>query len=139
MGRRLLRRRARNRPGLAVISLSAGNPMRVVLQTVLIFEMIVFGLAIPVMILISGVSGAAAAGFGSAAALLALLAAALLRSRVGYILGWLAQLAGLALGFLTTTMFIVGALFGAVWVMSFLMGKRLDSRMEASPEGGDIA
>lgn len=122
-----------------MISLSAGNPMRVVLQTVLIFEMIVFGLAIPVMILISGVSGAAAAGFGSAAALLALLAAALLRSRVGYILGWLAQLAGLALGFLTTTMFIVGALFGAVWVMSFLMGKRLDSRMEASPEGGDIA
>jgi Protein of unknown function (DUF4233) len=138
MGRRLFRRRARNRPGLAVISLSAGNPMRVVLQTVLIFEVIVFGLAIPVMILISGVSAAAAAGFGAAASLLALLAAALLRSRVGYILAWLAQLAGLALGFLTTTMFIVGALFAAVWVMSFLMGKRLDSRMEASPEGGDI-
>jgi hypothetical protein len=123
---------------LAVISLSTGNPMRVVLQTVLIFEVIVFGLAIPVMILISGVSAAAAAGFGCGAALLAVLAAALLHSRVGYILGWLAQLAGLALGFLTATMFIVGAVFAAVWVMSFLMGKRLDSRMEASPEGGDI-
>ena len=36
-----------------MISLSTGNPMRVVLQTVLIFEVIVFGLAIPVMILIS--------------------------------------------------------------------------------------
>jgi Protein of unknown function (DUF4233) len=123
---------------LAVISLSTGNPMRVVLQTVLIFEVIVFGLAIPVMILISGVPAAAAAGFGSGAALLALLAAGLLRSRVGYMLGWLAQLAGLALGFLTTTMFVVGALFTAVWVMSFLMGKRLDSQMEASPEGGDL-
>jgi Protein of unknown function (DUF4233) len=123
---------------LAVITLSTGNPMRVVLQTVLIFEVIVFGLAIPVMILISGVPAAAATGFASGAALLALLAAGLLRSRVGYVLGWLAQLAGLALGFLTATMFVVGAVFTAVWVMSFLMGKRLDSRMEASPEGGDI-
>ncbi len=121
-----------------MISLSSGNPMRVVLMAVLIFEVIVFGLAIPVMILVSGVSAVAAAGFGGGAALLALLAAGLLRSRVGYILGWVAQLAGLALGFLTTTMFIVGALFAAVWVMSFLMGKRLDSRMEASPEGGDL-
>jgi hypothetical protein len=138
MGRRLLRRRSRDRPGLAVISLSTGNPMRVVLQTVLIFEVIVFGLAIPVMILISDVPAAAAAGFGSGAALLALLAAGLLRSRVGYMLGWLAQFAGLALGFLTATMFVVGALFTAVWVMSFLMGKRLDSRMEASPEGGEL-
>ena len=60
------------------------------------------------------------------------------RSRVGYILGWLVQCAGLALGFLNTTMFFVGALFAAVWVMSFVMGKRLDSGMEASPEGGDI-
>ena len=122
-----------------MISLSTGNPMRVVLQTVLIFEVIVFGLAIPVMILISGVPAAVAAGFGSGAALLALLSAGLLRSRVGYLLGWFAQLAGLALGFLTAAMFIVGALFTAVWVMSFLMGKRLDSRVEPSPEGGDIA
>ena len=121
-----------------MISLTGGNPMRVVLMTVLIFEVIVFGLDIPVMILISGVSPAAAAAFGGGAALLALLAAGLLRSRVGYILGWAAQLAGLALGFLTSTMFIVGAIFAAVWVMSFVMGKRLDSRMETSPEGGDL-
>ena len=112
--------------------------MRVVLMTVLIFEVIVFGLAIPGMIVVSGVPAAAAAGFAGGAALLALLAAGFLRSRVGYILGWVAQLAGLALGFLTTTMFVVGALFAAVWVMSFVMGKRLDSRMETSPEGGDI-
>jgi hypothetical protein len=121
-----------------MISLSTGNPMRVVLQTVLIFEVIVFGLAIPGMILVSEVPPATAAGFAGGAALLALAATALLRSRVGYVLGWVVQCAGLALGFLTTTMFIVGAVFAAVWVMSFVMGKRLDSRMEASPEGGDI-
>ena len=121
-----------------MITLSPGNPMRVVLMTLLIFEVVVFGLAIPGMILVSEVSAAAAAGFAGCAALLALVAAGLLRSRVGYVLGWVVQGAGLALGFLTTTMFVVGALFAAVWVMSFVMGKRLDSRMEASPEGGDI-
>lgn len=123
---------------MAVIILSAGNPMRVVLMTVLIFEMIVFGLAIPVMIFISNVPAAAAAGFGGGAAVLALVAAGLLRSGVGYVLGWLTQLAGLALGFLTTLMFIVGMLLAAVWVLAFVLGKRLDSRTETSPEDSDI-
>jgi hypothetical protein len=118
--------------------LRSGNPMRVVLMTVLIFEMVVFGLAIPVMIFVSNASAAAAAGFGGGAAVLALVAAGLLRSSLGYVLGWLTQLAGLALGLLTTSMFLVGALLAAVWVLAFVLGKRLDSRMETSPEGGDI-
>jgi hypothetical protein len=121
-----------------VITLSAGNPMRVVLMTVLIFEVVAFGLAIPVMIFISDVPAAAAAGFGGGTALLAVVAAGLLRNRVGYVLGWLTQFAGLALGLLTPTMFIVGTLFAAVWALAFGLGKRLDSRMETSPEGGDI-
>jgi Protein of unknown function (DUF4233) len=121
-----------------VITLSAGNPMRVVLMTVLIFEVVAFGLAIPVMIFISDVPAAAAAGFGGGTALLAVVAAGLLRNRVGYVLGWLTQFAGLALGLLTPMMFIVGTLFAAVWVLAFALGKRLDSRMETSPEGGDI-
>jgi hypothetical protein len=123
---------------LAVISLSPGNPMRVVLMTVLIFEVVVFGLAIPVMILISNVPAAAATALGAGAALLAILAAGLLRSRAGYILGWAAQFVGIALGFVTPMMFVVGALLVAVWVLSFGLGKRLDSRMETSPEGGDL-
>jgi len=121
-----------------VITLSAGNPMRVVLMTVLIFEVVAFGLAIPVMIFISDVPAAAAAGFGGGTALLAVVAAGLLRNRVGYVLGWLTQFAGLAMGLLTPMMFIVGTLFAAVWVLAFALGKRLDSRMEASPESGDI-
>jgi Protein of unknown function (DUF4233) len=118
--------------------LSAGNPMRVVLMIVLIFEVIVFGLAIPVMILVSDTSAAAAAGFGGGAAVLALVAAGLLRSRLGYVLGWLAQLSGIALGLLTSSMFVVGAILAAVWVLAFLLGKRLDSPIRTSPEGGDI-
>jgi hypothetical protein len=121
-----------------VIMLNAGNPMRVVLMTVLIFEVIVFGLAIPVMILVSDTSAAAAAGFGGGAAVLALVAAGLLRSRTGYVLGWLAQLSGIALGLLTSSMFVVGAILAAVWVLAFLLGKRLDSPIQTSPESGDI-
>lgn len=121
-----------------IIILKTGNPMRVVLMTVLIFETIVFGLSAPVMILVSNVSAGAAAGFAGGAALLALVAAALLRSPVGYALGWLTQLAGVTLGLLTTSMFLVGTLLAAVWLLAFVLGKRLDSRMETSPESGDI-
>jgi hypothetical protein len=123
---------------LAVISLTPGNPMRVVLMIVLIFEVVVFGLAVPVMISVSGVSTAAAAALAGGAALLALVAAGLLRSRLGYILGWIVQLVGLTLGFLTPMMFAVGAILSGVWLLSFILGKRLDSRVEPSPESGDI-
>jgi hypothetical protein len=69
----------------------------------------------------------------------ALVAAALLRSRVGYVLGWIAQVAGLALGLLTPMMFIVGTLFAAVWcwhlcwVSGWIPGWRLRRRAAISP------
>jgi tetrahydromethanopterin S-methyltransferase subunit D len=100
--------------------------MRTVLLTLLLFEVVVFGLAIPVMIFLSDVSGATAGLLGGAAAVLALVAAGLLRKPVGYPLGWLTQLAGVALGFATTSMFAVGGLFLMLWVISFVLGKRLD-------------
>ena len=100
--------------------------MRVVLLAILIFEVVVFGLAIPVMILVSKVSGGLAGGLGGGAAVLALVAAALLRRPVGYLIGWLVQLLGVALGFLTAPMFFVGAMFLALWLITFVLGKRLD-------------
>ena len=70
------------------MTLSPGNPMRVVLLSILIFEVIVFGLAIPVMILVSDVPPGSAVGLGGGAALLALVAAGLLRRPAGYCVGW---------------------------------------------------
>ena len=64
-------------------------------------------------------------------AVLALLAAGLLRRPAGYPLGWLTQLVGVGLGLLTPSMFVVGLMFAALWVVSFVLGKRLDGR--ASP------
>ena len=112
------------------MTLAPDNPMRSVLLTVLLFEVIVFGLAIPVMILVSGVSGGVAAGLGGAAAVLALLSAGLLRRPAGYLVGWLTQLAGVALGLLTPAMYAVGAVFLGLWVLSIVLGKRLESASE---------
>jgi Protein of unknown function (DUF4233) len=108
------------------MTLTPGNPMRAVLLAILIFEVIVFGLAIPVMILVSETSAGLAAGFGGGAALLALVAAALLRRPAGYLVGWTVQLVGVALGFLTAPMFFVGGMFLALWLITFILGKRLD-------------
>jgi hypothetical protein len=109
--------------------------MRVVLLSVLLFQVIVFGLAIPVMILVSGVPTVSASVFAGGAALLALVAAGLLRKPIGYPLGWLTQLGGVALGFLTPSMFLVGAIFLALWVLSFALGKRLDANAAAANLG----
>ena len=52
------------------MTLTPGNPMRVVLLSILLFEVVVYGLAIPVMILVSDVApaGRALGGGGGAAA-----------------------------------------------------------------------
>lgn len=109
-------------------ALTPRNPMRVVLLSTLLFEVLLYALAIPVMILVSSAPALPAALCGSAAAVLALAAAGLLRRPLGYPLGWLAQPAGILLGLLTPAMFVVGAMFTALWVVSFVLGKRLDAR-----------
>ena len=112
-------------------ALPNSNPMRVVLLTVLIFEVVVFGLAVPVMILVSAVSPALAGIGGGGAALLALVAAGLMRRPVGYLVGWLTQPVGILLGLLTPAMFVVGMLFAGLWVLSFVLGRRLEGQAAA--------
>ncbi|HET9872938.1 MAG TPA: DUF4233 domain-containing protein [Propionibacteriaceae bacterium] len=109
------------------MTLSSGNPMRIVLLTMLIFEVVLFGLAVPVMIFVSDISPSTAALLGGAGMLLALVAAALMRKPIGYLLGWLTQLAAIALGASTWAMYVVGGMFGLLWVITFVLGKRLDA------------
>jgi hypothetical protein len=113
------------------MNLSPQNPMRVVLLSILVFEFILFGLAIPVMILISDVPPLTAGLSAGGAALLALAAAGLMRRPPGYPLGWLTQVVGLALGLLTSAMYIIGGMFLALWVITFILGKRLDEQGQA--------
>ncbi len=109
------------------MTLAPGNPMTKVLSAVLMCEALVFGLTIPGMIQVSDRSVAVAFGTGGAAIVIALLGAALVRrGRVGYLLGWLSQVVGIALGFGTPYQFVMGVVFAVVWSVTFGLGKRLE-------------
>ncbi len=113
--------------------LAASNPMGRAMLSILAFEAIVFGLAIPGMIQVSDVSVGTAFALGMGAAAFAIVAAALLRRPPGYLLGWLTQLVAIALGFATPMMFAVGGMFALLWVVCFVLGRRIESTPPAGP------
>lgn len=107
--------------------LAADNPMGRPLGVLLILQAVVFGLAIPGMIVVNHVPGVVAGVAAGGAALLALAAAGTLRWGIGYPLGWLAQAAGLGLTLLNQWMLVLGAIFAGLWVLNFVLGKRLEA------------
>lgn len=116
--------------------LQPGNPMGKAMMITLVLEMIAFGLAVAVMIQVTGVpvwlTGVTVGG----ASLLCLLGAGLFRTPAGYPLGWLAQLAGLALGLLSPVMFVVAGVFAVVWVLAFVLGRKIDNTAVAQERTG---
>jgi Protein of unknown function (DUF4233) len=101
--------------------------MRRLCATVLIFEAIVIGLAIPVAITIehephlsAGVAGGALAGVA------VLLAAVVGRPGQGWALaaGSLLQAAMIAAGLVVPAMFVLGAIFAALWAVAIWLGRR---------------
>lgn len=108
--------------------LAEGNPMTRTLALTLIFEVIVFALAIPGMIQVNDVPIGLAASAGGGAALLAGVAGASLRRPFGWPLAWLAQLAGVALGLLTPWMYWVGGGFALLFALEFFLGRRIEAR-----------
>jgi hypothetical protein len=63
-------------------------------------------------------------GLGLAVA--CVLAAGMLRSRVGYGLGHAIQVASIALGAVTPVMIVLGVVFAALWVTAFRLGATID-------------
>lgn len=107
--------------------LKPGNPMGRAMMITLFLQMIALGLAIPVLIKLVGVPAGLALITAGGTALLCLIAGGLFRTPVGYLLGWLAELAGLALGLISGVMFVVGLIFTAVYVLAFALGKKIDA------------
>ena len=115
-----------------MISLEPQNPMNRAMMPILIFEVIVFALGIPGMILLSNVSTSLALGATGVACLLAIAASGTLKKPWGYPLGWLTQIVGIALGFLTPMMFAAGGIFALVWLGCFVLGKRIERHQRVS-------
>jgi hypothetical protein len=101
--------------------------MRRLCATVLIFEAIVIGLAIPVAITIEHESRLSAGVAGGVLAGVAVLLAAVVgRPGQGWALaaGSLLQLAMIAAGLVIPAMYAVGAVFAALWAVAIWLGLR---------------
>ncbi len=72
------------------------------------------------------VDGQSAALIGGVVAALALLAAGLLRTRAGLIVGTAVQVALLASGFWLGDMFALGVIFAVLWGVSVYLGTKID-------------
>lgn len=113
------------------------NPMGRVMLSILVFEAVVCGLAIAGMIQVEAMPAGTSVLLGGGAALLALAASALLRTPVGYPLGWLTQVVVIVLGVATPMMFAVGGMFGLLWVLVFVLGRRIERSRLSTGGGGE--
>lgn len=101
--------------------------MRGICAATLFFEAIVVALAVPVMIAVEDVDPALALSVGLGLALVCLVTAGLLRKPWAYVLGHVVQVAAVAMGFLVSAMFFVGAMFAGLWIAAYLLGRRIES------------
>lgn len=101
--------------------------MRAMCSAMLFLEAIVLGLATPVMVSVEDVDTGAALGFGIGLALLALVTAGLLGRPWGYYVGHAVQVCAIGLGLLVPVMFFIGAMFAALWITAFLLGRRIEA------------
>ena len=102
--------------------------MSVLGSSVLGLQAVVLLLGIPVGLSLAD-HGAATAVVLGLAALLAVLAAGMIRRRPqqAVLLGWVVQAVSIASGFLLPAMFFVGLLFGAVWWTAVHFGRKVDA------------
>ena len=77
-----------------------------------------------------------AVGLASGLAVGCLLAAGLLRTAAGYVLGSVLQVLTVLCGFLVPAMFLVGAIFAGLWVWVLVAGRRLE-RAALQRQGGE--
>ena len=104
--------------------------------SVLVFEALVVALAIPVAVTVSDVNGATAGWVGGVLAVACIVCAGLLRSRLGYVLGWVLQVLIIASGFVVPAMFALGAVFAGLWWLAIRLGRKAAAVEQARSAGG---
>ncbi len=93
---------------------------------ILTLEAIAFGLSTPVLISVEGVSTATGLWIGLGLMTACILTAGLLRFPWAYWMGWAIQVAALVLGFQVSVMFVLGAIFLALWGTAWFLGHKIE-------------
>jgi hypothetical protein len=106
------------------------SPTRIIAATTLTCEALVVIFAGLVAKDLSSLSLGAALGISAVLAVACLVAAGMLRSRRGYVLGSVLQVLIIGYGFWLSTMFIVGALFTVLWILALVLGTRAEREAE---------
>lgn len=110
-----------------MVRLRNDNPMNRALVMLLAFEVLIFALAYPVMVMVSETHPANAAVWVVIACLMAFVSCAVLRRPWGWYLAWATQVAGILLGLLTPGMYLMGAILAVIWTTSFLLGRKIET------------
>ena len=95
--------------------------MRVLASAVLVMESFSIGFAL--LIAMKDVDGAPII-YGAAIAIALLLAPGLLKRRVGWVLGWVLQVAMLGFGLVVNSFLIIGLIFAGLWIAAILVGRK---------------
>jgi hypothetical protein len=117
-----------------MMSTPIGRTRRSFCASVLGLEGFVVFFAVLVAAALSDLSTALVVGVGITLAIACVATAALLRHRWAYAVGTALQIALVLCGFVVPTMFFLGALFAALWVVAWQLGGRLDA--EKAARGG---
>ena len=95
--------------------------MRVLSAAVLSMEAFVMGFAV---LLAMGEHTGGVLALGGALAIALLLNAGLMKKKVGWVIGSALQIAMIGYGYVVTPMYFMGALFAALWIAAFLVGRK---------------
>ena len=101
--------------------------MRTLCAAVLTFESIIVLLAIPVAIIVYGVSATVGILVGGAIMVACLFVAGSQKRSWGLLAGWILQVIIIAMGFVVPTMLFLGLVFAILWFYAIRVGRRGDA------------
>ena len=111
--------------------------MRVLCASVLAFEALVVALAIVPALTLTDAHHTLILVGGLTVVVLCVLAAAMLRSPTGYVLGSAVQVLVVAGGLVLPVMFFLGGLFALLWISAILVARRAEVVLAAKRAAGE--
>ena len=98
---------------------------------ILSLEAIVLGLSTLVLLPVVDVSTGTALAIGLGLMVACVLLSGMMRFRWAYALGWLVQIAAIALGTVIGAMYVLGVVFLALWATAYFLGDKIERERAA--------